>query len=215
MRILVLAKEPVPGRVKTRLQPPLTAVQAADVAAAALHDTLSAADATGASDRVLALDGAVGPWLPQGWRVIEQRGETFPERLAAAWGDHGGPTLQIGMDTPQVTTIQLDDAMALLDEHDCILGPASDGGWWALGLRTPEPRAFQGVPMSSRDTCTHQLRRLGELGLVPKLLDTVTDVDTWDDALQVATAAPGTRFAAIVADLRDAGPAAHAARGLG
>ena len=122
MRILVLAKEPVPGRVKTRLQPPLTTVQAADVAAAALHDTLSAADTTGATDRVLALEGAVGPWLPEGWRVIEQRGRTFPERLAAAWCEQPGPTLQIGMDTPQVTTSQLDDAMAFLDEHDCVLG---------------------------------------------------------------------------------------------
>ncbi len=214
MRILVLAKEPVPGRVKTRLQPPLTTVQAADVAAAALHDTLSAADTTGATDRVLALEGAVGPWLPEGWRVIEQRGRTFPERLAAAWGEQPGPTLQIGMDTPQVTTSQLDDAMALLDEHDCVLGPASDGGWWALGLRAPASGAFQGVPMSSPDTCAHQLRRLRELGRSPALLDTVTDVDTWDDALEVAIAAPGTRFAAIVADLRDTRTAAHTARSL-
>ncbi len=213
MRILVLAKEPVPGRVKTRLQPPLTAVQAAEVAAAALHDTLAAADSTGATDRVLALDGAVGPWLTPGWRVIEQRGETFADRLSAAWGDDRRPTLQIGMDTPQVTAVGLDEAMARLEDHDCVLGPASDGGWWALGLRTPSPSAFDGVPMSSPDTCAHQLRRLRELGLSPALLDTVTDVDTWADALQVATAAPGTRFAAIVANLRDTLPAAHAARG--
>ncbi len=205
-----MAKAPVAGRVKTRLQPPLTPQQAADVAAAALHDTLAAADASGATDRVLALDGAVGLWLTAGWRVIPQRGETFAERLSAAWGDDLGPTLQIGMDTPQVSALQLDEAMARLQDHDCVLGPASDGGWWALGLRTASPTAFDGVPMSSPDTCAHQLRRLVELGLSPALIKVVTDVDTWEDALEVAATAPGTQFATMIAHLSDALPSDYA-----
>lgn len=202
MRVLVLAKAPVPGRVKTRLQPPLTAVQAADVAAAALHDTLTAVVASGASERVLALDGEPGAWLPPGWRVIDQRGATFPQRLSAAWADGDGPTVQIGMDTPQVTASVLDDAMAGLEEHDCLLGPASDGGWWALGMRAAAPGAFEGVPMSTPTTCARQQQRLRELGLQPALLPTLTDVDTWTDALEVAAEAEDTRFADVVNHLR-------------
>lgn len=207
MRILVMAKAPVAGRVKTRLQPPLTAAQAAHVAAAALHDTLMAAAASGASERVLALDGAPGPWLAPGWRVIQQRGTTFAERLAAAWADCAGPTVQIGMDTPQVTGGVLDDAMALLDEHNCVLGPASDGGWWGLGLRAAEPNAFHAVPMSTPATGVHQLQRLRDLGLSPELLPTLTDVDTWIDALEVAALASGTHFAALVDHLSTSLPA--------
>lgn len=203
MRILVFAKAPVPGRVKTRLQPPLTAVQAADVAAAALHDTLIAAAGSGANERVLALDGAPGPWLPPGWRVIEQRGATFTERLSAAWNDSAGPAVQIGMDTPQVTGALLDDAMARLDIDDSVVGPATDGGWWALGLRTSAPNAFDGVPMSTTTTCSHQLHHLRELGLRPALLSTLTDVDSWTDALEVAAAARGSQFAQVVGRLRD------------
>ena len=212
MRILVLAKAPVPGRVKTRLQPPLTAVQAADVAAAALHDTLIAAAASGANDRVLALEGAPGPWLPPGWRVIEQRGATFTDRLSAAWNDGAGPAVQIGMDTPQVTAALLDDAMARLDTNDCVVGPATDGGWWALGLRTSAPGAFDGVPMSTASTCSHQLHRLRVLGLRPALLSTLTDVDSWTDALDVAAGAAGPRFAEVVGRLRDELAASEAPR---
>ena len=83
-------------------------------------------------------------------------------------------------------------------------------GWWALGLRTASPTAFDGVPMSSPDTCAHQLRRLVELGLSPALIKVVTDVDTWEDALEVAATAPGTQFATMIAHLSDALPSDYA-----
>src|SRR5438105_3192912 len=83
--VLVLAKAPEPGRVKTRLCPPLSPAQAADVATAALADTLDAVVACGAERRILALDGRPGPWLPAGFEVIEQRGAGLAERLANAW----------------------------------------------------------------------------------------------------------------------------------
>lgn len=201
MRILVLAKAPVVGRVKTRLCPPLTASQAAEVAAAALHDTLAAADASGADERFLALDGAPGPWLPAGWTVVAQRGTTFAERLSAAWADCAGPTLQIGMDTPQLTAARMDSAMDRLLAQHCILGPATDGGWWGLGLRSSQPGTFDGVPMSTDRTCIEQIRRLRELGLNPEMLEPLTDVDTWADAVAVAGAAPGTSFADLVTRL--------------
>src|SRR4051812_30616875 len=101
--VLVLAKEPVPGRVKTRLCPPFDHEAAARLAEAALADTLEAVAHCGAERRVLALDGRPGWWLPEGFEVIPQVVGPFDRRLAAAWDATGGPGLQIGMDTPQVT----------------------------------------------------------------------------------------------------------------
>ena len=200
MQIIVMAKAPAPGRVKTRLCPPCTPEEAAVLAEAALVDTLTAARSSSADRVVLALDGEPGPWLPAGVDVVSQRGNGFGERLAAAWTDIGGPAVQIGMDTPQVTSALLDLACTVLEQPDtdAVLGPAEDGGWWAIGLRRADPAVFRGVRMSRPDTGTQQLARLGALGLRTATLCGLRDVDTVDDALAVAALAPDTRFAAAI-----------------
>ena len=137
--LLVIAKEPVPGRVKTRLTPPYTPEQAARIAEAALADTLDAVVSTPAGRRILALDGAPGRWLPPGVEVTAQRGGGLDERLANAFADVTGPTVLIGMDTPQVTPAMLAEASRELDRGDAVFGPAADGGFWLLGLREPDP----------------------------------------------------------------------------
>jgi rSAM/selenodomain-associated transferase 1 len=195
-RILMLAKQPVPGRVKTRLCPPCTPGQAAALAEAALRDTLRAAFAAhGAERRVVALAGDPGDWLPAGFDVVPQRGAGLAERLAAAFGDVGGPALLIGMDTPQVTAALLDRALDRLTMTDAVFGPALDGGYWAIGLRRPDRRVFEGVPMSVETTGAVQRRRLAELGLRVTGLPVLRDVDTIADARAVAAAAPACRFA--------------------
>ncbi len=196
--VLVLAKAPVAGRVKTRLTPALSAQQAADLAAASLADTLEAVRRCGAERRVLALDGSPGPWLPDGFEVITQRGDGLAERLACAWDDVGGPGLQVGMDTPQVTPELLDASLAQLDQPsvDAVLGLAEDGGWWAIGLRGADPRVFRGVPMSSPDTGRRQRERLQRLGLRVDALPVLRDVDTVADLAPVSAAAPLSHFAA-------------------
>lgn len=98
--LLVIAKEPRPGWVKTRLTPPFTASEAAALARAALADTLSAVAAAPASRRVLVLDGTPGPWLPPGFDVVPQCAGGLDERLAGAFAGCDGPALLIGMDTP-------------------------------------------------------------------------------------------------------------------
>lgn len=198
MHLLVMAKSPVAGRVKTRLCPPCTPAEAASLAEAALADTLAAVAAVDVDRRVVALDGEAGPWLPPGFTVIPQRGGAFDQRLAAAWDDSGGPGLQIGMDTPQVTPPLLEDALARLDTPgtQAVLGHAADGGWWAIGLRRPDPAAFLGVPMSTAATGTAQAQRLDDLGLSVELLPVLRDVDVMADALEVAAGAPHTAFAA-------------------
>ena len=152
---------------------------------------------------VLALDGRTGPWCPRRVEVVDQGTGPLDRRLTTAWAAAtSGPAVLIGMDTPQVTAADLDEALGALADHDSVLGPAADGGWWSLGLRRPHPRAFVGVPMSRPDTGSRQRERLIALGLRPALGPLRTDVDTWADAVAVARAAPGGRFAAAVAALR-------------
>jgi glycosyltransferase A (GT-A) superfamily protein (DUF2064 family) len=192
-----MAKEPVPGRVKTRLCPPCNASQAAELAAAALVDTLDAVARCGADRRLLALDGRPGPWLPEGFEVFPQQGIHFDRRLAAAWDRAGGPGVQIGMDTPQVTAELLDHCLQQVVTPPCTaaLGLTDDGGWWALALQRPDPAVFLGVPMSTPRTGWLQERRLRDLGHDPVRLPPLRDVDFMVDAVAVANEAPGTRFA--------------------
>jgi hypothetical protein len=200
LHVLVMAKEPVAGQVKTRLCPPCTYEQAAEIAAAALADTLDAVAACSATRRILALEGRPGPWLPPGFEVVAQEGRAFGERLAHAWSVVGGPGLQIGMDTPQVTGAELDDALGALlaPATDAVLGHALDGGWWAIGLRRADARVFDGVPMSTAITGEAQLARLQALGLTTALLSPQRDLDTFADGLAIAAQAPHTRTASAV-----------------
>lgn len=198
---LVMAKAPVAGRVKTRLCPPLSPAEAAAVAEAALADTLEAVSRCGADRLVIALDGAPGPWLPSGFEIVSQRGDGLDQRLAAAWCDAGGPGVQVGMDTPQLTATDLDAALAHLDDHDAALGLAQDGGWWAVALRRPHERCFQGVPMSTDHTGAAQHQRLLQLGLTVAALPTLRDVDTIDDLIAIAAAHPDLRVSATAAPL--------------
>jgi rSAM/selenodomain-associated transferase 1 len=199
--LAVIAKAPAAGRTKTRLCPPCTPQQAAELAAAALADTLRAVAATPAARHVVVLDGAPGNWLPSRVGVIPQRGEGLADRLAAAFTDLGGPTLVIGMDTPQVTPRLLAAALSALARSDAVLGPAPDGGYWAIGLHEPDPAVFAGVPMSHPRTGAEQRARLRTLGLAMRRLPVLRDVDAIDDARAVAALAPHTRFARCLARL--------------
>ena len=106
-QVIVIAEAPAPDRVDDWLSPPLRPQQAALVAEAALADTLDVVAAAPVTRRVLALDGAPGDWLPDGFRVFGQRGGGLDERLAAAFADAYAvaplPMVLIGTDTPQVT----------------------------------------------------------------------------------------------------------------
>ena len=216
-QVVVVAKEPVPGRVKTRLTPPFTPEEAAALAKAALTDTLMTVAKTTVARRVLALDGMPGPWLPAGFDVIGQRGAGLDERIAWALSDARVtmplPVVLIGMDTPQVTPALLAAAVEPLVSRtaDATLGLAEDGGFWALGLREVDPALILGVPMSRDDTGLRQLARLQEAGLRVHMLPELTDVDTVSEAERIAAVTPGSRFAACMAGLGDRAQQAVAA----
>jgi uncharacterized protein len=196
--LLVIAKQPRPGRVKTRLVPPCTPGQAAALAEAALADTLHTVLAAPARRRVLVLDGEPGPWLPPGFDIVPQCAGGLDERLADAFDRVSGPALLIGMDTPQLTPALL---RVSWEAADAWFGPATDGGFWALGLRAPDPALIRGVPMSTANTGASQRGRLQAAGLRVADLPPLRDVDTAADAVAVARQAPGSRFAAQVAEL--------------
>jgi uncharacterized protein len=200
-QVIVIAKEPLPGRVKTRLTPPFTPEEAALLAEAALADTLAAVAAAPVARRVLALAGSAGPWLPPGFDVIIQSGDGLDERLGHAFADcfagRALPMVLIGMDTPQVTPSLLTAAVRSLvaGDADAVFGPAADGGFWLLGLRRPDAALVAGVPMSTCDTGRRQLERLTAAGLRVHAVPELTDVDTFAEAEQVAAAIPGSHFA--------------------
>lgn len=200
--MIVIAKAPVPGRVKTRLGPALGARQAAAVAAAALADTLRVASAVPAARHLLAFDGRVDGWLPTGWRACAQPTGGLDRRLVAAFARAGtGPALLIGMDTPQAQPRQLTAFDPV--RYDACLGPATDGGYWAIGFRDPRmARVIRGVEMSTAHTGADQLHRMHAAGLRVQLLDELSDVDTIDTAVEVADLIPGSAFAAAVACAR-------------
>jgi glycosyltransferase A (GT-A) superfamily protein (DUF2064 family) len=194
--LVVIAKEPLPGKAKTRLHPPLSLEQAADLAAAAIDDTLRAMEAVPATRRILLFEGNALPLGSEPYDVIEQISGTLDARLGAVFDLCDGPTILIGMDTPHVTAHDLAPAFEEWpDDTDAWFGPASDGGYWALGMREPRGELIRGIPMSRDDTGLRQLDRLAGAGLRIGILPMLTDVDTIEDAREVAALAPHTAFA--------------------
>lgn len=207
--LLVVAKAPVAGLAKTRLASSVGNRRAALLAAAALLDTVDSARAVPDATVACALTGELGEAerageLAEALRdcvVFPQRGEDFADRLANAHEDAaarfpGAPVLQVGMDTPQVGPSLLAGALTRLRDRDAVLGPAVDGGWWALGLRRPgDAHVLRAVPMSRPDTGMRTLAALRRIGLRVAPLPVLSDVDTMADAVRVAEQAPASRFA--------------------
>jgi rSAM/selenodomain-associated transferase 1 len=207
--VLVVAKAPVLGEVKTRLAAAVGDRAAADIAAAALLDTLAAVAAAPVAGRVVALTGdldrassgaEIRDRLGE-FTVIEQRGTDFAERLANAHADAASegdrPVLQIGMDTPQVTADLIVECADNLLCGDAALGLARDGGWWVLGVTKPAmAECLREVPMSRPDTGAVTLAALRDTGITVRLVAELADVDTVEDVEAVRRiCAPGSRFA--------------------
>ena len=204
MKVLLVAKAPVAGQVKTRLGVRIGADAAAGLAAAALLDTLDACREAGAEGHLSlagdlrdAVEGEAIAAALAGWTISPQRGDTFAERLVHAHHAAGpGTVVQIGMDTPHVTAAGLTAVTAGLADHDAVLAPAADGGWWALARRDPDVvRHVAEVEMSTSRTCADTRAALERAGCRVGHADELTDVDTIEDADLVARLAPETRFA--------------------
>jgi uncharacterized protein len=217
---VVLAKAPVPGKVKTRLTPAYSPHEAAALASAALLDSLDAVRAAatrrgpGGAGRGLVcalsgdLDEAAAPAALEagldGFTVVGQRGDGLAERIAHAHTDAargGGATVQIGMDTPHVDPGVLADVAARVEDPDgpdAVLGPAADGGWWLLALRrADDARLVTGVPMSTDRTGAFTRAALETAGLRVEEAPALSDVDEPEDVVAVASLCPRGRFGAL------------------
>lgn len=221
-----MAKAPVPGEVKTRVARSVGDSAAAELAAAALLDTMDAVEAWVDGDvPVLALAGdlsraaraaEIRRRLRQ-WTVVAQRGPSFAQRLVHAHHDAAGRwhpeavVVQIGMDTPTIGAADLELLAARVDCLDprtpvVALGPAADGGWW--GIATRRPRYVDGlaaVEMSRPDTAIGTVRALERRGVRTTVAHTLADMDTYADAVAAARQAPGSRVAAVMAQLTPTG----------
>lgn len=200
--LLVLAKQPRPGYSKTRLSPPLTPADAALIAEASLRDTLDAASQCGAAHVMVALAGNPA-YLSHDTQlaVFEQQGRDLNERLEQAWRRTSGWVVQIGSDTPQLCVQDLDEIAASLVDHDAVLGPAEDGGWWALAQREHKEGLFASVKMSTAATFDAQLASLRARHRRVGLAKPMRDLDLWDDALEIARRHPSLRTSALVRTL--------------
>ncbi|MHA7649822.1 TIGR04282 family arsenosugar biosynthesis glycosyltransferase [Mycobacterium sp. ML4] len=198
--VLVVAKAPQPGRAKTRLAATVGDRLAAEIAAAALLDTLDAVMATPVAARVVALTGDLDAAANadelrrrlESFTVVAQRGDDFADRLANAHADAGRcghPVLQIGMDTPQVSAGLLTQCARRLLQSAAVLGMALDGGWWVLGVHNPAlAGCLRGVPMSQPDTGELTLKALRGSGIEVDLVQRLADVDVIDDVAAVREA---------------------------
>jgi rSAM/selenodomain-associated transferase 1 len=209
--LVVIAKEPVPGAVKTRLAPILGADGAARAAAAMLADTVA----------VMAQVDAE-PWvcfsppdartrmarLTPGCRLLAQVQGDLGDRLAACFATLLGGGAQrvvvVGADTPQVPRATYQAAFALLDQVDVVLGPAADGGYYLVGAKAALPELFVGVPMGTdtvlQETIRRAVRRRLRVGTVPMQRD-LDRLEDLRDALAAGAldASPRTRL--VVTDL--------------
>ena len=204
--VIVMAKECVPGQVKTRLHPPFTLEEAAAIARAALDDTIAAVRQVDAR-RVLCVQGGLAP--VEGFEQLPQAAGDLDDRIADVLDRVAGPVLLIGMDTPQVDP-ELLGALA----HrwplgvDAWFGPAADGGFWLLGLREahvggkPRGDLVRGVAMSQDDTGAVQRARLVDAGLSVADLPLLTDVDDLTSLRTVAAELDGSSALLRLLDAR-------------
>jgi rSAM/selenodomain-associated transferase 1 len=189
--VALFAKPIVPGRVKTRLSPPLSATEGAILYAAFLTDLAHMLDS-----------GSGWDWMVYSTEPARQR-DTWPERAPhpCAWRQQHGTDLGerietaleellsegreaavvVGSDHPSLGAETIGDAFAALATADVVLGPTRDGGYYLVGLKAPSSGLLRGIPWSTRHVLERTLDRIEERELVPALLPLWYDVDTVDD----------------------------------
>ncbi len=185
-RLIVFAKQPIPGQVKTRLQGALTPAQASRLYEAFLRDVL-AASTPGPSH-----DSAIAYWPPSarswfesarlpGFELLAQRGDGLGERLRNAFldsFDEGWPAVVVrNSDSPELPHAVVDGACRALRDDDLVIGPDRGGGYYLVGMRPPYREIFTGVPMDSASSLKATLEAGHRAGLTATLLAEHPDID--------------------------------------
>jgi len=186
----VFVKEPRPGAVKSRLATRIGAERAAAVYRAIAGEEMRRTTPRGDEyERVFFFDppqaqAAMQAWLP-GERLVAQGGGDLGARMSAAFAEtfrRGARRVAIvGTDVPWVAREDVLDALESLDEHDLVIGPATDGGYYLLATKRHQQALFRDIPWSTPDVLTATLDRASSVGLGVRVLRTLGDVDTAED----------------------------------
>jgi len=188
---IVFAKAPVAGRVKTRLTPPLTAGQAASLHTALVWDLLERLRELEGTDLELHTDGPPDAWADLGitsrLQVDGDLGERMLHAIAEALGDGRPAAMIVGGDSPDVPLAHLEGLLE--SPFDVALGPARDGGYYAIRCRRHDAGMFRGVKWSSAATLEQTLRSVRECGLSAGLGEPWYDVDDYAGLEQIRSSA--------------------------
>ena len=193
--LIVMGKEPRPGFSKTRLASDIGVERAASFAHAFALDSLDAARDASASVIVAFAPEDARPWFARhaGFaECVAQRGADLGERLShafeAAFERGAERVVVIGTDTPQLGASALDAAFDTLRRAEACIGPASDGGYYLLGLTRFEPALFEDIPWSTERVLEATLARLGDAGFRTVELETQTDADDGSSLAELESA---------------------------
>jgi len=188
--LVIMAKEPAVGQTKTRLCPPLTPTQAADLYEALLRDTIGLAAGLEGVQLAIAVTppqavDAFRRRAPADTRLLPVTGADIGDCLAQVLGrllaEGRAGAMALNSDGPTLPARYLRQAVACLARADVVLGPGEDGGYYLIGLTEPHPDLFRGIDWSTERVTAQTLARAEALGLAVALLPPWYDVDTASD----------------------------------
>jgi rSAM/selenodomain-associated transferase 1 len=190
--LVVVAKAPVPGKVKTRFIPHLTSKEAVDLYRCFLQDRVTTIVAITGVDLAIAYTPAnaramFDPFRRNGICLFPQKGKDLGERLNNIFveklADGYDAVSIIDSDTPDLPqrTIQESFKRLLFDQSDVVFGPCHDGGYYLVGMRKPHPELFDDIPWSTETVLSNTLEKAKKLGFKTDLLPWWNDLDTFED----------------------------------
>lgn len=189
---VIMAKEPVPGKVKTRLTPPLTPHEAADLYRCFLQDRLLTMGALSEVDIALAYTPSRArkpftDFCPEDFGLFAQHGRTLGEKLCHIFQEklsEGYAAVSVmGSDSPDLPNrlVQLSFRLMLVERADLVMGPCPDGGYYLIAATKLYPELFSDIPWSTDKVLATTLTKAAELGLKTELLPPWNDLDTFQD----------------------------------
>jgi uncharacterized protein len=181
-RLALFARYPTAGAAKTRLIPALGPEGAAQVHRQLAQRTLGVLRSAGLPVELHftgAAEADFREWLGDGFVLVEQVEGDLTDRLLAAL--YPAPVIFFGADTPDLSVHHVTQAVAALERHPVVLGPAEDGGYYLIGMREPMPELLNTMPWSTDQVMPETMQRLTNVGISPALLNTLHDCDRPED----------------------------------
>jgi rSAM/selenodomain-associated transferase 1 len=192
--LVIMAKAPRPGTVKTRLTPSLPLQAVTEFYGCLLEDTLALARTLGSVEVAIMCPDSDVPQLARlagyGARVVAQEGEGLVAALTSVFArfaaGNQGRIIAFNSDSPHLPAAVLEDAFATLATHDVVVGPTHDGGYYLVGAKAVHPTLFAGDGMSTSTALERLLSRARVLALSVGFTDPFYDIDVADDLIRLA-----------------------------